>query len=251
MIGEHSSVPFQLKLAMINFSHQPAYGLILPGKRNQCTTVICPSYVAGRKRARLDFLSEEEKAIRRKLLNREAAQKARDRKKDTIRSMEQCIQDLQVENFKLRQTINSLKNKCRDHELKFISLRQEIKAFTEISKCKRRRQIEPIESAVLIPQQQVLVLCLLALSYLHLLSRVQVTIPSSQVSENSADEVEIGPIDSSPSLYDTIYRSFQTNELFDDISLAPSSCSDDSLDDILQCLGADKVDSCFLPFQES
>uniref|UniRef100_A0A5K3FDU0 X-box-binding protein 1 n=1 Tax=Mesocestoides corti TaxID=53468 RepID=A0A5K3FDU0_MESCO len=154
---------------MINFSHQPAYGLILPGKRNQCTTVICPSYVAGRKRARLDFLSEEEKAIRRKLLNREAAQKARDRKKDTIRSMEQCIQDLQVENFKLRQTINSLKNKCRDHELKFISLRQEIKAFTEISKCKRRRQIEPIESAVL-------VLCLLALSYLHLLSRVQVSL---------------------------------------------------------------------------
>merc|ERR1719391_197226 len=125
-----------------------------------------------RKRAKLDFLTEEEKTIRRKLLNREAAQKARDRKKDSIKAMEQCIQQLQAENRSLRQTVSSLRDKCRDHEVKFITMRKEFTSLTEALKTRKRKQIEPSESAALAPQQQGLALCILLLFYLPLISTI-------------------------------------------------------------------------------
>uniref|UniRef100_A0A0X3PMS2 X-box-binding protein 1 n=1 Tax=Schistocephalus solidus TaxID=70667 RepID=A0A0X3PMS2_SCHSO len=122
-----------------------------------------------RKRAKLDFLTEEEKAIRRKILNREAAQKARDRKKDSIKMMEQCIAQLRTENRLLRRTNVALREKCRDHEQKFISLRTELDVLTQSLKNGNRKEIEPSESAVLIPQQQGVALCLLVLLFLPLL----------------------------------------------------------------------------------
>ncbi|KAL5111616.1 X-box-binding protein 1 [Taenia crassiceps] len=89
-----------------------------------------PLVNGNRKRSRLDYLTEEEKALRRKLLNREAAQKARDRKKDSIRLMEQSIRSLQSENRSLRQTISFLKHKCQEQEIRLNSMHYQLGLLT-------------------------------------------------------------------------------------------------------------------------
>ncbi|XP_064424322.1 X-box-binding protein 1 [Latimeria chalumnae] len=62
-----------------------------------------------RKRQRLTHLSPEEKALRRKLKNRVAAQTARDRKKARMSELEQQVIELELENQKLH-IENSLLN---------------------------------------------------------------------------------------------------------------------------------------------
>ncbi|KAL7061979.1 hypothetical protein AAHC03_01227 [Spirometra sp. Aus1] len=147
-----------------------------------------------RKRAKLDFLTEEEKAIRRKILNREAAQKARDRKKDSIKMMEQCIAQLRTENRLLRLPSFTPNSPGPDFFLP---------------------ELSPIEVSS------------------------EVTIPPPETVEVDAHEVDIAPIVSSSSVYDLIYQSFCDSEGASDVILSPSSTSDESLDDILQCLEAD------------
>jgi X box-binding protein 1 len=70
---------------------------------------------APRKRKRLNYLSVEEKLVRRKLKNRVAAQTARDRKKQRMTELEDALAELQAvnqslvaENDELRRSANSL-----------------------------------------------------------------------------------------------------------------------------------------------
>uniref|UniRef100_A0A915EXF1 X-box-binding protein 1 n=1 Tax=Echinococcus canadensis TaxID=519352 RepID=A0A915EXF1_9CEST len=232
------------------------------GKRTAVVLASCghvpplPHSDAGRKRTRLDFLTEEEKVLRRKLLNREAAQKARDRKKNSILLMEQSIRSLQSENQSLRQTISLLKHKCQEQEMRLNSIHYQLGLSTNGDQTLKSEQIEPSEPAVLFPLQQGVVLCVLLLICLSFPSSgfvqsayandfgvifqddvvadisSEVTIPS-QSTEDSAYEVDIAPIVSAPSLYAEIYKSFVDETI--DVPLTPSS-SADSIDEILKYL---------------
>ncbi|KAL5962615.1 X-box-binding protein 1 [Taenia solium] len=195
-----------------------------------------------RKRTRLDYLTEEEKALRRKLLNREAAQKARDRKKDSIRLMEQSIHSLQSENQSLRQTISFLKHKCQEQEIRLNSMHYQLGLLTKGDKIGKSEQIEPSESAVLSPPQKGLSAYANDCGVIFeddIVADIssEVTIPS-QSAEDAACEVDIAPIVSSSSLYAEIYKSFVDETV--DVPLTPSS-SADSIDEILKYLSDDEL----------
>ncbi|NXR40534.1 XBP1 protein, partial [Zosterops hypoxanthus] len=67
-----------------------------------------------RKRQRLTHLSPEEKALRRKLKNRVAAQSARDRKKARMTELEQQVVELEEENKKLLRENQLLRERTCD-----------------------------------------------------------------------------------------------------------------------------------------
>ncbi|XP_029916639.1 LOW QUALITY PROTEIN: X-box-binding protein 1 [Myripristis murdjan] len=88
--------------------------VVLPSAANQASSDSDSNSSAGpplRKRQRLTHLSPEEKALRRKLKNRVAAQTARDRKKAKMGELEQQVLELELENQKLHVENRLLRDK--------------------------------------------------------------------------------------------------------------------------------------------
>ncbi|TMS04118.1 X-box-binding protein 1 [Larimichthys crocea] len=91
-----------------------------------------------RKRQRLTHLSPEEKALRRKLKNRVAAQTARDRKKAKMGELEQQVIELELENQKLHIENRLLREKTSGLLTENEELRQRLGLDTLDSKEKVR-----------------------------------------------------------------------------------------------------------------
>uniref|UniRef100_A0A3Q3VIL8 X-box-binding protein 1 n=1 Tax=Mola mola TaxID=94237 RepID=A0A3Q3VIL8_MOLML len=91
-----------------------------------------------RKRQRLTHLSPEEKALRRKLKNRVAAQTARDRKKAKMGELEQQVLELELENQKLHIENRLLREKTNGLLVENEELRQRLSLDTLDSKEKVR-----------------------------------------------------------------------------------------------------------------
>ncbi|XP_074868541.1 LOW QUALITY PROTEIN: X-box-binding protein 1 [Carettochelys insculpta] len=97
--------------------------LLLPGQAAEPLSMVLPAggprspssepQQPARKRQRLTHLSPEEKALRRKLKNRVAAQSARDRKKARMSELEQQVVELEQENQKLLLENQLLREKSR------------------------------------------------------------------------------------------------------------------------------------------
>lgn len=79
-----------------------------------------------RKRQRLTHLTEDEKQLRRKLKNREAAQSARDRKKAHLEELEAALKELQEQNEALQQENDILTTRLRESELENSQLRAQL-----------------------------------------------------------------------------------------------------------------------------
>uniref|UniRef100_A0A673H661 X-box-binding protein 1 n=1 Tax=Sinocyclocheilus rhinocerous TaxID=307959 RepID=A0A673H661_9TELE len=122
--------------------------LLISGKPSRSISVMIPnqpssdsdSTVSGaplRKRQRLTHLSPEEKAQRRKLKNRVAAQTARDRKKAKMGELEQQVLELELENEKLHVENGLLREQTSDLLSENEELRQRLGLDTleEKEKC--------------------------------------------------------------------------------------------------------------------
>ncbi|CAK6440100.1 unnamed protein product [Pipistrellus nathusii] len=100
--------------------------LMLPGQRAASAEAESGGPPLARKRQRLTHLSPEEKALRRKLKNRVAAQTARDRKKARMSELEQQVVDLEEENQKLLLENQLLREKTHGLVVENQELRQRL-----------------------------------------------------------------------------------------------------------------------------
>ncbi|KAK2911036.1 hypothetical protein Q8A67_003169 [Cirrhinus molitorella] len=100
-----------------------------------------------RKRQRLTHLSPEEKALRRKLKNRVAAQTARDRKKAKMGELEQQVLELELENQKLHLENRLLLEKTNDLLNENEELRQRLGLDT-LEDDDEEEKVQVMESAV-------------------------------------------------------------------------------------------------------
>ncbi|XP_067295506.1 LOW QUALITY PROTEIN: X-box-binding protein 1 [Pseudorasbora parva] len=97
-----------------------------------------------RKRQRLTHLSPEEKALRRKLKNRVAAQTARDRKKAKMGELEQQVLELELENQKLHIENRMLLEKTSD----LISENEELRQRLGLDTLEEKENVQILESSV-------------------------------------------------------------------------------------------------------
>ncbi|XP_058137563.1 LOW QUALITY PROTEIN: X-box-binding protein 1 [Dasypus novemcinctus] len=103
-----------------------ALPLMVPGQRGASPEAAGGGPPQARKRQRLTHLSPEEKALRRKLKNRVAAQTARDRKKARMSELEQQVVDLEEENQKLLLENQLLREKTHGLVVENRELRQRL-----------------------------------------------------------------------------------------------------------------------------
>ncbi|EAW59763.1 X-box binding protein 1, isoform CRA_a [Homo sapiens] len=103
-----------------------ALPLMVPAQRGASPEAASGGLPQARKRQRLTHLSPEEKALRRKLKNRVAAQTARDRKKARMSELEQQVVDLEEENQKLLLENQLLREKTHGLVVENQELRQRL-----------------------------------------------------------------------------------------------------------------------------
>ncbi|XP_003938527.3 LOW QUALITY PROTEIN: X-box-binding protein 1 [Saimiri boliviensis] len=103
-----------------------ALPLMVPAQRGASQEAASGEPPQARKRQRLTHLSPEEKALRRKLKNRVAAQTARDRKKARMSELEQQVVDLEEENQKLLLENQLLREKTHGLVVENQELRQRL-----------------------------------------------------------------------------------------------------------------------------
>uniref|UniRef100_A0A2K6EQE9 X-box-binding protein 1 n=1 Tax=Propithecus coquereli TaxID=379532 RepID=A0A2K6EQE9_PROCO len=103
-----------------------ALPLMVPAQREASPEAASVGPPQARKRQRLTHLSPEEKALRRKLKNRVAAQTARDRKKARMSELEQQVVDLEEENQKLLLENQLLREKTHGLVVENQELRQRL-----------------------------------------------------------------------------------------------------------------------------
>ncbi|KAM6155032.1 LOW QUALITY PROTEIN: X-box-binding protein 1 [Rhynchocyon petersi] len=116
---------------MLLLSSKPAAAAAAAAPAGRAVPLMVPDAAGGgppqaRKRQRLTHLSPEEKALRRKLKNRVAAQTARDRKKARMSELEQQVVDLEEENQKLLLENQLLREKTRGLIVENQELRQRL-----------------------------------------------------------------------------------------------------------------------------
>uniref|UniRef100_A0A673H644 X-box-binding protein 1 n=1 Tax=Sinocyclocheilus rhinocerous TaxID=307959 RepID=A0A673H644_9TELE len=129
--------------------------LLISGKPSRSISVMIPnqpssdsdSTVSGaplRKRQRLTHLSPEEKAQRRKLKNRVAAQTARDRKKAKMGELEQQVLELELENEKLHVENGLLREQTSD----LLSENEELRQRLGLDTLEEKEKVQVLESEV-------------------------------------------------------------------------------------------------------
>lgn len=141
--GGHKVLLISGKQSGSSSGSQTAYSrqisLVLPSSASPASSDSDSNTSVGppiRKRQRLTHLSPEEKALRRKLKNRVAAQTARDRKKAKMGELEQQVVELELENQKLHIENRMLREKTSGLLTENEELRQRLGLDTLESKTK-------------------------------------------------------------------------------------------------------------------